>query len=358
MALLAHVRAKASFVLRCVYEIVLYVVFGVLVYDSQLHIKGPARKSMMGRVKHVQWLLWYRYFDHLTQHVDLAFMNWGYESAALAPYDAAVVAPVLAQNDDDMQRIIETCSFNLYQFLCTGPSVGLAGKRVLEVSCGKGGGLMAVALLHQPATAVGIDMCAENVARCVRQYVKKDSPSGDNDEPSCTATHAHTTTPAPLPSPSPLPLSLTRFPGLSTRVHFMQGDALAPFPAHMDYIINVEASHCYSDRPLFFLNCHTALAPGGRLLFADFISSSLIDPLRRCLVNDCGFVLERDEDLTTCVLHALDKTDGPKRALISSHAPFWAAPLLQKFASTRDSHTYRMLANGTWRYWHFQARRK
>ena len=86
--------------------------------------------------------------------------------------------------------------------------------KLLEVSCGRGGGLNAfVAAAPGIFDATGLDVAASAIAFCRSTY-------GEND-----------------------------------RLRFVEGSALdLPFPdASFDVVLNVEASNDYGDRPRFFL---------------------------------------------------------------------------------------------------------
>lgn len=102
--------------------------------------------------------------------------------------------------------------------------------RLLEVSCGRGGGL-AHLVAHWPGTveAVGLDL-SHNALRA------------------CREAHGH-------------------FDNLT----FTQGSALAlPFPdASFDVLLNVEASNDYGDFAGFFAEVERVLRPGGVFLYCD-----------------------------------------------------------------------------------------
>lgn len=102
--------------------------------------------------------------------------------------------------------------------------------RLLEVSCGRGGGL-AHLVAHWPGTveAVGLDL-SHNALRA------------------CREAHGH-------------------FDNLT----FIQGSALAlPFPdASFDVLLNVEASNDYGDFAGFFAEVERVLRPGGVFLYCD-----------------------------------------------------------------------------------------
>jgi len=104
----------------------------------------------------------------------------------------------------------------------------LAGKDVLEVSCGHGGGASYLVRTFKPASYTGLDLNPVGVAFCRERH---------------------------------------HLPGLD----FVQGDAQdLPFPAEsFDVVINLEASHSYPDFPGFLSEVARVLRPGGRFVYAD-----------------------------------------------------------------------------------------
>ncbi len=103
------------------------------------------------------------------------------------------------------------------------------GLKLLEVSCGRGGGLNALRSAAGEIDATGLDVAESAVAFCRRTY-------GENEA-----------------------------------LRFVQGSALdLPFPdATFDVVLNVEASNDYGDRPRFFREAARVLKPDGLLLYAD-----------------------------------------------------------------------------------------
>jgi ubiquinone/menaquinone biosynthesis C-methylase UbiE len=111
----------------------------------------------------------------------------------------------------------------------TATQVDLAGKKVLEVSCGHGGGASYLVRTQHPASYTGLDLNAAGVAFCKKRH---------------------------------------HLPGLD----FVEGNALdLPFPDNsFDVVLNVEASHLYPDVPRFLAEAARVLTPGGHFLYADF----------------------------------------------------------------------------------------
>lgn len=146
---------------------------------------------------------------------DLVFINWGYEE------DPPMALPLEASDEPDRYPI------QLYHRTAT--QVDLTGKKVLEVSCGHGGGASYLARTLKPASYTGLDLNPAGVDFCRERH---------------------------------------QVPGLD----FTQGNAEnLPFPDQtFDAVINVEASHCYPSLPRFLTEVARVLRPGGHFLYTDF----------------------------------------------------------------------------------------
>jgi ubiquinone/menaquinone biosynthesis C-methylase UbiE len=117
-------------------------------------------------------------------------------------------------------------SIQLYHSVAA--QVDLTGKRVLEVSCGHGGGASYVMRTLGPASYTGLDLNPVGLDLCRKKH---------------------------------------QLPGLE----FVEGNAeQLPFPDQsFDAVINVEASHCYPRFPQFLEEVARVLRPGGHFLYAD-----------------------------------------------------------------------------------------
>jgi ubiquinone/menaquinone biosynthesis C-methylase UbiE len=145
---------------------------------------------------------------------NVVFFNFGYEE------DPPMGLP-LAPSDEPNRYCIQ-----LYHV--TAAQIDLTGKRVLEVSCGAGGGASYVMRNLGPASYTGLDLNPASIDKCRERH---------------------------------------RLPGLD----FVPGDALKlPFPDQsFDAVVNVEASHQYPDFAGFLLEVARVLRPGGHLLYSD-----------------------------------------------------------------------------------------
>src|SRR5665213_3573873 len=197
------------------------------------------------------WKLWYPAVTRLTRNAPVIFLNYGYAETG----DGASIPALNAEDEPDRPCI------QLYDAVVR--PVSLKGLRVLEVSCGHGGGASYIARYHHPASMHGIDRNASAVALCQRRH------------------HAANLT-------------------------FATGNALAlDFPNEsFDAVVNVEASHCYPDMPKFLSEVARVLRPGGHFLYADFRLKTETDLLRQQLAAS-GLQILESEDISPSVVRGM-----------------------------------------------------
>jgi ubiquinone/menaquinone biosynthesis C-methylase UbiE len=187
-----------------------------------------------------------------------------------------------------------------------------SGMKLLEVSCGRGGGLNALLSQAPELDATGLDVAESAIAFCRRTY------------------------------------------GQSDRLRFVQGSALElPFAdASFDVVLNVEASNDYGDRQGFFREVARVLKPDGILLFADTVRPGKEEKLARDL-SSAGFTAELD-DITANVAEACRLDTPRRREVISRHAPLMAKLVLKRqlenYAAIEGSKKYQAFCEGRRRY--------
>ena len=82
-----------------------------------------------------------------------------------------------------------------------------------------------------------------------------------------------------------------------------------------------------------------ALKPNGRFFFTDFRAVEEIGALEKSLTN-CGFEIEKKENITPNVLQAL-KLDYERRvSMINSHVHCLLRPLFKKFSGIEGSRIF------------------
>lgn len=185
-----------------------------------------------------------------------------------------------------------------------------ASTDLLEVSCGRGGGLSYLAgKWASPVEAVGLDVAESAIRYCGRAY-------------------AH------VPN-----------------LRFVRGSALAlPFADEsFDVVVNVEASNDYGDLPAFLREVRRVLRPNGAFLYCDSHRGGEESGIAALLAQ--AGVHGDLEDITGHVVEACE-ADTPRRlALIAS------APLLLRLFFRRQLGDYAAVA-GSSRLEEFRSRRR
>ena len=200
------------------------------------------------------WHCWYNYISYLVfRHGDTAiFMNYGYETE---PPVGLKIEP----SDETNRYYIQ-----LYNHVCK--TVNFKNKKVLEISCGRGGGSDWVYRTYKPDSYIGLDLSENGIEWCKRKF-ERDTLS------------------------------------------FIVGDALnLPFDENtFDIIINVEASHCYPNQSRFFNEVSRILKKDGIFLYADFRPNdtnihieqlSIHEKWIKAVSNSNCFTMISDSDIT------------------------------------------------------------
>lgn len=186
---------------------------------------------------------------------------------------------------------------------------GVAPERLLEISCGRGGGLLMLARHLQPgALLVGLDFSAHAIDFCRQQY-------------------------------SPV-----------SNVRFVRGNALnLPFgTSAIDVVVSVEASHAYRDDGAFLREVARILRPGGRFLLADYRARHKVHRLEN-LAAEAGLRGEL-RDITRNVVAACELDAGRRQELIRCGAPWYFRLLfgsgLARYCALPGTVTYERFRSG------------
>lgn len=186
------------------------------------------------------------------------------------------------------------------------------GMKLLEVSCGRGGGLMAFLRAAPEIDVTGLDVADSAIAFCRRTH------------------------------------------GESDHRHFVQGSALdLPFPdSHFDVVLNVEASNDYADRERFFREAARVLKPDGVLLYTDTVHRKLRDGIEEGLAA-AGF-RAKFRDISDNVVEACRADTPRRRAVIRRHAPLpvrvFLKDQLANYAGLEGSNKFSAFLDGRRRY--------
>lgn len=237
--------------------------------------------------------IWYWYISKIDKKAEVVFMNYGY-------HDANENIPLSAADEANRYPI------QLYHRLAR--TVDLNGKSIVEVGCGRGGGLDYICRTFKPKTALGIDL-NERAAKFANQHFKQD--------------------------------------GLAYR----QGDAQnLPLENHsFDVVLNVESSHRYPEMDRFLAEVSRVLKPGGHFLFTDFRYPHEMPQLEKQL-EALGFKLTEKQKINPNVLLALEKDNQRREELIKKLTPFFLHKVARDFSGTTGSLTYNQIAREEYIY--------
>lgn len=260
---------------------------------ERLFAIGPVRKTI--------WRLWYPYLTRRLQAEDVLFLNYAFES------DPPDNIPLDSGDEPDR------ASIQLYHHVAS--QIDLAGKHVLEVSGGHGGGASWITRTMQPAAYTSLDLNPAGIKFCKNRHTVK-------------------------------------------KLTFTQGDAQKlPFPdSSLDAVINIEASHCYPDFPAFLAEVARVLKPGGHLLYADFRFAEDI-PEWQADIAAAPLEIVRHRDISPDVLRGMDRNADRARHLVTTCLPKPLHPLGSDFAGVPGArvHTALKTANLAYHSYHFQS---
>jgi ubiquinone/menaquinone biosynthesis C-methylase UbiE len=244
---------------------------------------------------------WYEQISLLDRDADMIFMNYGF----------ATTPGIDLLPDDESNRYC----IQLYHRV--GGAVELAGKDVLEVGCGRGGGASYLAKYLHPCSLVGVDLAANAIRFCQKHY---------------------------------------RIPNL----RFEQGNAenLKFSPGSFDAVLNVESSHCYNSINRFFDGVHRILKPQGSFLYADHRDREDL-PMLKNQLDAAGFEILEEENLNSGVLDALQLDNARKQALIQKKVPRVLRPFFYEFAAMQGTRSlHGTLSKGEKVYMRFVLKKK
>jgi len=251
---------------------------------------------MQERIANVFFRLLYWYISRVDKKSDITFMNYGYSKGS---------QEIMLKESDRKNKY----SAQLYDYVAN--NVDIKGKDILEVGCGRGGGLSYINRYLNPKTVTGLDLNSKAIKFCRKNY------SGENNT-------------------------------------FLQGNAqmLKFDDDSFDVVINVESSHRYNQMNKFLDEVYRVLRPGGYLLLADFRVQDQIENLNERF-RKTNFKLVTTEIITSNVLEALKLSSKETEKLIQKIAPRFMRGIGKKFAATEGTPTFNKFMTHEYEYLFF-----
>ncbi len=238
------------------------------------------------------WRSFYQYLATLRPDT-FTLMNYGY------------VGPTEIQLDSSHED--ERFGLQLYHHVTE--TADLTESEILEVGCGRGGGIAYLSKYHHPKKAIGLDLSENAVNLCKSRH------------------HVE---------------------GLE----FVVGDAEnLNFPDEsFDYVVNIESAFCYPSRQKFYRQVYRTLRKGGRFLYADIEKEAAVPAIDNAL-EQAGFKIIKKESINENVIKACDRdSDRRKKIIDSQYHAFPIRIAFYNFAAVRGSGLYRKLKSGSIQY--------
>jgi ubiquinone/menaquinone biosynthesis C-methylase UbiE len=243
-------------------------------------------RTMMFRV-------WYLYLNTIDKDADILFMNYGYDD----------------QNEKielDPEYENNRYSIQLYHRLAN--AIDLKDKSIVEIGCGRGGGLAYVTKRFGTSSSIGIDL-NKRAAKFGNSHYKIEG------------------------------------------LRFLQGDAQAlPLPdLSCDVVLNVESSHRYPHFDLFLSEVKRILKPGGYFLYTDFAYRESYPALQEALETS-GLTKIEGIRINDNVIEALKKDNRRRKLLVQKLMPKFLYKAAENFAGVVGSKTYNEILAGDYEY--------
>ncbi len=238
---------------------------------------------MKEKTRNLFFKFWYWYLSTIDKNAEVVFMNFGFSNNN---------EKIHLKEEDKKNRY----SVQLYNLIATG--VDIEGKNILEVGCGRGGGISYLNRYFSPNSVKGVDLNKKAIKFCKKHYPEKSNTFSQANAQS-------------------LPFSENSF----------------------DVVINIESSHRYPQPELFFTEAYRVLRPGGYFLFADFRDDIEVDRLDSQL-KKTKFHLEKKQDITSNVVEALILVTPEREVLIRKLLPGVLQSLGRTFSATTGSSTF------------------
>ena len=113
---------------------------------------------MVDKLKNFLFRIWYWYLSTIDRNAQVIFMNYGYSN------DKHKIK--LDENDEKNRYSIQ-----LYHLVATG--IDIKGKDILEVGCGRGGGLSYINRYLEPGLVTGVDLSNKAIEFYKKYYANE-----------------------------------------------------------------------------------------------------------------------------------------------------------------------------------------
>jgi ubiquinone/menaquinone biosynthesis C-methylase UbiE len=249
------------------------------------------------------WQWWYPYFTNKVRHRGIDFLNYAFET------EPAMAITLSAEDEVNRGNI------QLYHHVVS--PVKLGGLKVLEVSCGHGGGASYLTRTFLPAQYVALDLNPRGIEYCRTKHT---------------------------------------VPGLE----FIQGDAMnLPFVDQtFDVVINVEASHCYPDFKKFVQEVARVLKPKGSFVHADLRYPSGMDEWLGALFSHPQLRVSQMRLINPEVVRGMVLNTPKYEAMIKQCFPKYLHRLGMDFAGVEGSRLHRDAVSGEMSYRSFHLTKR
>ena len=247
-------------------------------------------------IRDIAFRTWYWYVSKIDKNSEVVFMNYGYSDGTEIELD----------KKDEFNRY----SIQLYNLLASATEI--KGKDIIEIGCGRGGGLTWLVERYKPKSAIGLEL-----NKSATEFNKKNY----------------------------------QIDGLS----FMQGDAqdLSELDDNsVDVVFNVESSHRYPYFDAFLSEVNRILRPGGHFLFTDFRFKEKIKDMETSLEkSDLKMILKQDTNNNA--LKALDLNNDNRHKIVNQLTPKLLKKTALNFAGVVGSDTYNKFKNRDYVYYNY-----
>ena len=239
-------------------------------------------------------IAWKPIYNHLAKQFpfdDWVFMNYGFDP------DEASARPPLSEADEP-----DRFPLQLYHFLAS--QTDIAGKTMLEVGSGRGGGASYIARYLKPQEIIGMDIADHAVEFANKRHK-------------------------------------------SPNLRYVTGNAeKIPFEdERFDVVINVESSHAYGSVTSFFAEVKRVLRPGGYFLITDMRDPKNLAGFEQMLLES-GLSPVAKKVISPNVVKAIELEDDSKRARIRRQVPARYVKFFEEFGGVKNSQIDKDLRSG------------